>query len=355
MKILFVTDLYPVELSEKHTPKTLFNFVKCWKKEGVEVSVIKPNFILNSFLRRKPFYKTGRYGDVFNVNYWTPFWFNVKDKLPQKLDYDIVVAHMPSGILFAKKLGLPFVASVHNSDLEILTNPVYSFYFKKRLKAALYKAKAVFCRSFVIQKRLLEIMPELKVKTYTAPSGVDEKLIIRREPLQDKKNIKVLTCAKLIKRKNIDKVIEAVKGLENFSLTVIGEGPEEKYLKSLDKNVTFTGHLPQHEVYEKMRQSDIFVLPSVGETFGMVYLEAMASGCIVVGTKDDGIDGIIKDGENGFLTFPISDEIRKNLLKIKNMGDDRLKALSYNSFSTVSAYTENRKSNEYLQRIFKIL
>lgn len=91
-------------------------------------------------------------------------------------------------------------------------------------------------------------------------------------------------------------------------------------MKSLDKNVTFTGHLPQHEVYEKMRQSDIFVLPSVGETFGMVYLEAMASGCIVVGTKDDGIDGIIKDGENGFLTFPISDEIRKNLLKIKNMG-----------------------------------
>lgn len=73
------------------------------EKEGVEVSVIKPNFILNSFLRRKPFYKTGRYGDVFNVNYWTPFWFNVKDKLPQKLDYDIVVAHMPSGILIWRK------------------------------------------------------------------------------------------------------------------------------------------------------------------------------------------------------------------------------------------------------------
>lgn len=95
-----------------------------------------------------------------------------------------------------------------------------------------------------------------------------------------------------------------------------------------------------------MRQSDIFVLPSVGETFGMVYLEAMASGCIVVGTKDDGIDGIIKDGENGFLTFPISDEIRKNLLKIKNMGDDRLKALSYNSFSTVSAY--HRKTEKVM-------
>ena len=87
----------------------------------------------------------------------------------------------------------------------------------------------------------------------------------------------------------------------------------------------------------------------------MVYLEAMSQGCITVCTKDDGISGIIKDGENGFLTLPISTEIRKILLNIKDMDDDRLKTLRYNSFHTIQRYTLNSCCNEYLQQLLKIL
>ena len=58
MKILFATDLYPVSDNEKTTPRTLYNFVQGFKAAGVEVDIIKPNFILNSFLRKKPFYKS---------------------------------------------------------------------------------------------------------------------------------------------------------------------------------------------------------------------------------------------------------------------------------------------------------
>ena len=124
MNILFITDLYPVNENEKTTPRTLFDFVQEWQKQGHNVNVIKPNFILNSFLRGKPFYKTGQYGKVFNANYWTPFWFDIKRKIPKLANYDIVIAHMPSGILFADKLKIPFVAGIHNSDLEVLTNPL---------------------------------------------------------------------------------------------------------------------------------------------------------------------------------------------------------------------------------------
>lgn len=355
MKILFITDLYPINKCEKETPRTLYNFVQAWKNSGIEVNIIKPNFILNSFLRKKPFYKTGQYNDVYNVNYWTPFMFDVKKKIPFALNYDIVIAHMPSGILFAEKLGLPFIAGIHNSDLEVLTNPLYSIYFKNRLNTALYKSKAIACRSYLIQDKLLKLFPDLKDKTFTAPSGIKEEIIIHREPLQNRDKIKVLTCANFKKRKNIDKVIEACKGLESFELTVIGDGKERKKLEKMDNNVIFTGRLSQEEVYAKMRESDIFVLPSVGETFGMVYLEAMSQGCITVCTKDDGVSGIIKDGENGFLTLPISTEIRKILLKIKSMDDESLKTLTYNSFTTINKYTEKHCSNEYLQRLFKIL
>lgn len=396
MNILFITDLYPVKSDEKTTPRTLLAFVEEWEKMGHNVDILKPNFILNSFLRGKPFYKSGQYGDVFNINYWTPFWFDVKRKFNgnsrlgtlaqlNKHNYNIVVAHMPSGILFADKLGLPFVAGIHNSDIEVLTNPLYKIHFKPRLEKALKNAKAIACRSFVLQDKLLKLYPEFEEKTFVAPSGIDKKAAMFLDAKQNEKHsadtnfsrftshislssdmnhslltthhspIKVLTCAHFKKRKNIDKVIKACKGLECFELTVIGDGKERKKLEKIDKNVIFTGRLPHDEVLAKMRNSDIFVLPSVCETFGMVYLEAMASGCITVCTKGDGIDGIIKDRENGFLTEPNSESIKETLLNIKNLTKEELNSLYTNSFNTIQHYTSTLCAERYLQQILKIM
>ena len=396
MNILFITDLYPVKSDEKTTPRTLLAFVEEWKKMGHNVDILKPNFILNSFLRGKPFYKSGQYEDVFNVNYWTPFWFDVKRKFNgnsrlgtlaqlNKHNYNIVVAHMPSGILFADKLGLPFVAGIHNSDIEVLTNPLYKIHFKPRLEKALKNAKAIACRSFVLQDKLLKLYPEFENKVFVAPSGIDKKAAMFLDAKQNEKHsadtnfsrftshislssdtnhslltthhspIKVLTCAHFKKRKNIDKVIKACKGLECFELTVIGDGKERKKLEKIDKNVIFTGRLPHDEVLAKMRNSDIFVLPSVGETFGMVYLEAMASGCITVCTKGDGIDGIIKDRENGFLTEPNPENIKETLLNIKNLTKEELNSLYTNSFNTIQHYTSTLCAERYLQQILKIM
>lgn len=352
MKILFISDLYPIKNDEKRTPRTLSNFVKNWKEEGNQVDVIKPNFMLNSFLRKKPFYKQGNYDGVMNLNFWTPFWGKIK---PPEKEYDLVIAHMPSGILYADKLNLPFTAGLHNSDLTVLTNPLYKFHFKKRMETALNNAKAIACRSFALKEKFLKLYPQFENKTFAAPSGIDENIIIERTPLQNKQKVKVLTCANYKKSKNIEKVLTAVNGLDSFELTVIGEGTDTKRLRKLNPDAIFKGFLPHEKVLENMRNSDIFILPSKGETFGMVYLEAMASGCITVCTKDDGIDGIIKNGENGFTTLPISKEIRKLLENIKNMDDDSLKLLAYNSFKTISSYTEKMCAQDYLKQIFKIM
>lgn len=352
MKILFITDLYPIKDSEPTTPRTLYDFVKGWQALGHNVDVIKPNFILNSFLRKKPYYRQGKYKEVLNLNFWFPFLGKIP---PQKENYDIVIAHMPSGILYADKLGLPFIAGVHNSDITVLTSPIYKFHFKKRLETALHNAKAIACRSYVIQKKLLEMYPEFKPKTFIAPSGIESKTIVERTPLQNRDKIKVLTCANLKKRKNIDKVIEALKGLESFELTVIGDGDNRQKLEGIDSSVIFTGRISNADVLAKMRESDIFILPSVGETFGMVYLEAMASGCITIGTKGDGIDGFIRNKQNGFLTLPVASEIRKLLLNIKNMDEKSVKTLSRNSFNTITRLTRTSVCEHYLQQIFKIL
>lgn len=358
MKILFITDLYPVnEKTEKTTPKTLLNFVKEWQNQGHKVDVIKPNFILNSFLRGKPFYKTGKYGNVLNINYWTPFMGNIKEKLPKDMqpsNYDIVIAHMPSGILFAEKLKVPFVAGVHNSDLEILTNPLYKFYFKKRLKNALNKAKAIACRSYVIKNKLLKLYPEFERKTFVTPSGIETPPHppSAPSPTNGEKALTVLTCANFKKRKNIDKLILACKG--RFDLTIIGDGKIRRKLEKLNNNATFTGWLSPEEVQKQMQKCDVFVLPSVGETFGMVYLEAMSQGCITVCTKNDGIDGIIKDGENGFLTEPTINGIKDTLEKINSLTPAERESLINSGFKTLSTLTPNICATKYLQQIVTI-
>lgn len=372
MKILFITDLYPVKNNEKTTPRTLSNFVEDWRTSGHEVDVIKPNFILNSFLRKKPFYKEGNYDGVLNLNFWTPFWGKIK--APKK-HYDIVIAHMPSGILYADKLNLPFIAGIHSSDLAILTSPLYRFHFKKRMEKALENAKAIACRSFVLKDKFLKLYPQFENKTFTAPSGVDEKIIqssgflhklnnsagnaISGQARNDEKfaasPLKVLTCGNYKKRKNIEKVLEAVYGLDGFELTVIGEGTDSVKLRKLNPDAVFKGWQPHEKVLEQMRKCDIFILPSMGETFGMVYLEAMASGCVTICTKGDGIDGIIKNNENGFTVNPDKSEIKNLLQHIKNMDDDSLKLLLQNSFQTVNQYTRKACAENYLQQIFKIM
>ncbi len=354
MKILMITDLYPVKDDEIKTPKTLYNFVKSWELQGHKVDVIKPNFILNSFIRKKPFYKTGWYGNVYNVNYFTPFWFNIKNKLKDINfeGYDRIFAHMPSGEIFALHLGVDFVAGVHSSDFEVLTSPIYRFYFKHELEKAHKKATHIACRSYALRDKFIKTYPMYIGKTITALSGVDidnkNSTNIKQKPRymdgikSDYK--RVLTCANLIKRKNVDKLIEACKNIEGIQLTVIGDGVEKNKLMKMSSDVVFLGQLTQDRVFERMRASDIFVLPSVNETFGLVYLEAMACGCVTIGIKGEGIDGIIEDGVNGFLCEV--DELENKLREV--IARDDLKEIAQRAVETANKYTNETCAKSYL-------
>lgn len=340
MKILVITDLYPIKDNEKFTPRTIKNFVDGWEELGHEVRVIKPNFIFNSFLRRKPFYKSAIYGKVENINYFLPFIGNIKNKIKTEFTPDIVIAHMPSGIIFANKLQLPFVAGVHVSDLEVLTNPIYSIYFKPELEKAYKNATKIACRSNVLKQKFLKLHPEYENKTFVCYSGIDFEPTKRN--WQPSGKIRVLTCANLIKRKNVDLVIKECENL-NVELRIIGEGKELNNLKKLSSKPVFLGYLPHTKVLEEMKKADIFALPSVNETFGMVYLEAMASGCITVCRRDDGVSGIIKNGENGYFW---EDGIIEKIINSKNQNK-----ILENSYQTLKNYTSLGACKNYLLNI----
>jgi len=88
-----------------------------------------------------------------------------------------------------------------------------------------------------------------------------------------------------------------------------------------------------------MVASDIFVLPSLSESFGIVNIEAMASGLPIIATKVGGIPEIIKDGENGFLVEPKNPEqIAERILYLLSNNNIR-RSISFNNKEKAKNYS----------------
>jgi len=79
--------------------------------------------------------------------------------------------------------------------------------------------------------------------------------------------------------------------------------------------VQFTGNLAHREVVTRIAESHVFMLPSVRESLGTVYFEAMSQGVPVVGTAGEGIADFIQDGTDGFLVHPDDPEPLARLMR----------------------------------------
>lgn len=374
MRILLVTDLYPLENSSE--PQTIKEFAKNWTALGHQVDVIRPNFLFNTVIRKRKIFPEKTYFEdgitIYNVNCLTPFFFNITKKLPEDFkvyNYNMVISHMPSGALFAFKLvekcpAIPFAISVHSSDITVLSNPIYGIYFKKRLLKAYKRADCISARSVVLSNKIKKLSPFAENKTFIAPSGVKQEIIEPQEFFDEKASRKsspfvITTVAKLIKRKNIDIIIKAVArtNIKDIVLKIIGDGEQANYLKklveiyNLQDKVIFKGHLPNDEVLLQLRDSDLFTLVSDHETFGMSYLEAAARANIIIATKNDGIDGIIKNGINGFTCNPEVVELTNLIKKVYNLSAEEKSKILTNSRNYLIENDDISVSKNYLEKI----
>lgn len=138
--------------------------------------------------------------------------------------------------------------------------------------------------------------------------------------LQKKKN-SICFVGRLVERKNPFSLLRAMVGLP-YTLAIVGSGPLredlEKYAKERGVNVEFLGNLPNSELPKILNQHEIFILPSLYEGMPKALLEAMACGLPVIGTDVDGIKGLIKHKENGFLCATDPKSIREAILKVMN-------------------------------------
>ena len=232
MKILFITDLYPI-VEDKTIPKIVEDFAMAFKKRGNNVFVIRPNFLLNSFLRGHKFVPeceiTRNDIRIYNKNFILPFLDSNIDFLNE--NFDLIISHMPSGHIYAdlinKKLKLPHISIVHQSDYHVLNDFKYSFYFKNRLKKALKNSTLIGARNKFLAQKL--------GADFILSSFVDvDKIIKNKEFKADK--LKIITLSKLIKRKNIHLVINALSKVDfNFEYSIFGQGKEHARLEKLIK------------------------------------------------------------------------------------------------------------------------
>lgn len=99
-------------------------------------------------------------------------------------------------------------------------------------------------------------------------------------------------------------------GFGAWTFTIAGDGPERAALERLSvdlglaSKVRFLGPVPHDRVFEVLDQSDVFLLPSWREAFGVAYLEAMASGLLAVGVRGEGPEAFVRHGETGLLAAP---------------------------------------------------
>jgi glycosyltransferase involved in cell wall biosynthesis len=150
----------------------------------------------------------------------------------------------------------------------------------------------------------------------TIPNGADMKKFSageRAAPAARHGRV-VMTASRLVPKNGVDILIRAVavikKDIPDIRCRIAGDGPDRINLESLAASldirdsVEFLGAMPHAELAAVMRGADVFVRLSRSEGMGNAFVEAMAAGLPVVGTRVGGIPGIIDDGRTGLLAAP---------------------------------------------------
>ncbi len=231
----------------------------------------------------------------------------------------IISTHLnfaPVALLANYLLGVRYVVVAHGIDV----HPGLS----SLRKLALRRADAVWAVSRWTRERVLELgvaLDRVRVLSNTVDDrrfdiGQDTAALRRRHEIGANERV-LLTVARLDpveQYKGYDTVLRALPALKSavgpVRYLLVGTGEDRARVEHLARElgvstaVTFCGFVPDAELPDYYRLADVFVMPSRGEGFGIVFLEAMACGTPVLGGNEDGTRDALADGALGVLADP---------------------------------------------------
>jgi len=298
--------------------------MKFWEGDDV---IEKEGVRIHGVCRPKELYKDGR-RSITEAIYFTQKV--LKPLLQEK--YDIIdCQQFPYFTCISAKLH----SLLHRTKLVITWHEIWDHYWYEYLGS-----KGVF--GVFIERAVARITKNNVAVSHTTAYKL-KKLGTESHVIPNGMNFNEVQCVKpgeycdaifvgrLIKEKNVDKLIEAVSILKrdkhNLKCVIVGDGPERQTLERLaqkldvQKNIVFKGFIQSyHDVIALMKGAKVLVLPSTREGFGIVVIEANACGIPVVTVDHPGNaarDLIIK-GENGYLTSLTPGLLAKTMMQALN-------------------------------------
>jgi glycosyltransferase involved in cell wall biosynthesis len=179
-----------------------------------------------------------------------------------------------------------------------------------------------------------------------------------REPsvIKDLPRPLFLFVGRVMPRKGLQTLLEACvklkqRGHEQYTLLVIGEGEELERLQAycrdqdIDNCVQWTGRVEYSEIGRYFKASDVFILPTIEDTWGVVVLEAMLFGKSVLCSSGAGSSELIAQGENGFVFDPADAAALATAMQFMIESPEQMKLAGEKSRQVMAHYTPESASN----------
>ncbi|RBP37823.1 glycosyltransferase family 4 protein [Garciella nitratireducens] len=281
----------------------------------------------------------------------------------QFYNYDLLHAHslFSNGYIAYcayKKYNIPYVVAVRNTDVNLFFKKI--IYLRKLgIEILLNASKIIFLsepyKEYCIE-RYIEMQDHLQIKnkSVVVPNGIDKFWLENKLKGPKRKNeecIRIIFVGAITKRKNLDTVLKSCKILHkkgySIKFTVVGKAVDKNIMERLKKCnfVNLVDRVDREDLIYYYRQSDIFVMPSITETFGLVYPEAMSQGLPVIYTRGQGFDGQFNEGMVGYsVNCRDAVEISEKILKIEENYTD----ISNRCVKLVDKFNWDKIANKYI-------
>ena len=297
----------------------VYEIVKNLAKEGVEVTVLLPKIGWKGKIRAKVVEIPQKIGfGIYDLDFES-YVFDLEKKeeveklnrvfakFSEKMEFDIVHVHdwmtIPAGIEIKKRKGVPLILHIHSTEYDRTNNNPRRWVVEMERKG-MEEADAVIVTSRYMKNQVVWRYGIDPKKVFVVYNGVDKGKFARKIGGIKKPGEKiVLFVGRLTVQKGIWHLLQAARRVievdPSVRFVIVGSGPDFGYLVNLaielglERNVIFTGRIPEEELLAAYRIADVFVMPSVSEPFGIVALEAMAAGKPVIVSKTSGVSEVI--------------------------------------------------------------
>lgn len=374
MNILFLPTAYP-NIYNDHSSIFVQDQVRALaRQKGIEVCVAGAIPISFKYIWEKKIFKFGYFtynNHGINVklflfpsipklrrfNNWIRFLLN--KMMLKEISNDIDIIHVHNSVageaaLWCKnKFNIPYCITEHSSHYARGLVEPYE----------MNKHKNIYQNSncnIAVSKEFCKLLSKtFNLNFKYIPNIVDTNFFLPSKIKYGNESFKFINIANLNKNKNQSFLIKAFANAfidkKNVSLVILGGGPEYDKLKkeienlNMKEQISLYGFARREEILRELQSSNVFVLSSKYETFGVVLIEAMSCGLPVISTKCGGPESIITNKNLGLLVE--SDNIQELSTAMLNVYSDKYDSKYIRSYS-IEKFSEDTVVNE-LNKVYE--